>query len=99
MMSHLLPPEADTHQEILQYNVDQTLPTFKEGEDVVKWWSSVFSSGKYPGLCQAVKSAFSIFHGPLVEASFNLMGDVIDPRSTSMNISTFSAIQCLDCKV
>lgn len=35
----------------------------------------------------------TIFHGPLVESSFNLMGDIIDPRSTSMNISTFISIQ------
>ncbi|KAJ8346615.1 hypothetical protein SKAU_G00280160 [Synaphobranchus kaupii] len=92
-MSHLLPPDADTHQEILQYSVDHTLPTFKEGDDVVRLWSSVFETGKYPGLCQAVKAAMSIFHGPLVESSFNLMGDIIDPRSTSMNIATFSATQ------
>ncbi|XP_051512226.1 uncharacterized protein LOC127416743 [Myxocyprinus asiaticus] len=93
MMSHMLPPDAATHQEILQYSVDQTLPTFKEGDDVVTWWVSVFETGKYPRLCQAVKAAMSIFHGPLVESSFNLMGDIIDPRSTSMNIATFSAIQ------
>lgn len=29
----------------------------------------------------------------MVESSFNLMGDIMDPRSTSMYISTFSAIQ------
>ncbi|XP_051545988.1 uncharacterized protein LOC127436096 [Myxocyprinus asiaticus] len=81
MISHILPPDADTHQEILQYSVDQTLPTFKEGDEAVTWWVSVFETGKYPGLCQAVKAAMSIFHGPLVESSFNLMGDIIDPRS------------------
>ena len=93
LMGHLLPPDADTHQEILRYNVDQTLPSYQDGEDVVKWWASVFDTGKYPGLCQAVKAAMSIFHGPLVESSFNVMGNIIDQRSTSMNISTFSAVQ------
>lgn len=55
--------------------------------------ASVFKTGKYPGQCQAVKAALSIFHCPLVESSFNLLGDIIDPRCTSMNIDTFSSIQ------
>ena len=106
-MDHLL-PDVDTHQEILQYNVDQSLPSFQDGDDVVRWWACVDYTGKYPGLCQAVKAAMSIFHGPLVESSFNIMGNIIDQRtftfkdgtfkdgkdgSTSMNINTFSAIQ------
>lgn len=41
-MSHLLQPDAESHEEILQYSVDQTLPTFKKGDDVVRWWASVF---------------------------------------------------------
>ena len=91
-MNHLL-PDVDTHQEILQYNVDQSLPSFQDGDDVVRWWACVDDTGTYPGLCQAVKAAMSIFHGPLVESSFNIMGNIIDQRSTSMNITTFSAIQ------
>lgn len=81
MMDHLL-PDVDTHQEILQYNVDQSLPSFQDGDDVVRWWACVDDTGKYPGLCQAVKAAMSIFHGPLVESSFN----IIDKKSTSFNI-------------
>ncbi|GAA6081357.1 uncharacterized protein LOC116222886 [Tachysurus ichikawai] len=80
-------------QEILHYSVDQALPTFTDGDDIVSWWASVFETGKYPGQSQAVKAALSIFHGPLVESSFNLMGDIIDPRRTSMSITTFSSIQ------
>ncbi|KAK5871859.1 hypothetical protein PBY51_012600 [Eleginops maclovinus] len=93
MMGHLLPPDADTDQEILRFNVDQALPSFQHGEDVVKWWAVVFNTGKYPALCQAVKAALSIFHGALVESSFSVMGTIIDQRSTSMKISTLSAVQ------
>lgn len=93
LMSHLLPCDIDADQDILRYNVDQALPSFEEGGDVVQWWACVFKTGKYPALSQAVKAALSIFHGPLVESSFSGMGNIIDPKSTSMKISTFSAVQ------
>ena len=92
-MGHFLPGEGDSHQEVLQYGVDQTLPAFQEGDNSVSWWAAVFDTGRYPALSQAVKAALSVFHGPLVESSFNMMSDIIDPRSTRMSIDTFSAIQ------
>uniref|UniRef100_A0A8C5BWR0 Sulfotransferase n=1 Tax=Gadus morhua TaxID=8049 RepID=A0A8C5BWR0_GADMO len=48
---------------------------------MVTWLAKVFNSQKFPALSKVVKAALSIFHGPLVEASFNLMGDIIDPKS------------------
>ncbi|KAI9547193.1 hypothetical protein NQZ68_020014 [Dissostichus eleginoides] len=93
LMSYQLPPDADTHQEILQYSVNQTLPTFREGDDVVSWWASVFEMGKISRPVSRCKSCH--FHLPwsLGGILINLMGDIIDPRSTSMNIATCSAIQ------
>ena len=44
-------------------------------------------------LFQEWSVCLSCFHGPMVESSFNLMGDIIDIRSTRMNIATFSAMQ------
>ena len=35
----------------------------------------------------------TIFHGPRVESSFSVMGDVMDKKSGRMNVSTYSAIQ------
>ena len=35
----------------------------------------------------------TIFHGPKVEISFSVMGDVMDKKSGRMNVSTYSAIQ------
>ncbi|GAA6086813.1 uncharacterized protein LOC116222886, partial [Tachysurus ichikawai] len=35
MLSHMLPPDADTHQEILHYSADQALPTFTDGDGSV----------------------------------------------------------------
>ncbi|XP_055031854.2 uncharacterized protein [Misgurnus anguillicaudatus] len=93
MLNQFLPADVDVQQEVLQYGVDQSLPTFREGDDAVSWWAAVFEKGRYPGLSMAVKAALSVFHGPLVESSFSLMSEIIDSRSSSMNISTLSAIQ------
>ena len=35
----------------------------------------------------------TIFHGPRVESSFSVMGEVMDKKSGRMNISTYTAIQ------
>ena len=35
----------------------------------------------------------TIFHGPRVECSFSVTGDVMDTKSCRMNVSTYSAIQ------
>lgn len=94
IMKHLVPQESDITQEIIHYNIDATLPQYQEGDNMVMWWAHVMSTGKYPALSEVVKGAVSIFHGPMVESSFNLMGyDIITPKSSNMNISTFNAIQ------
>ena len=35
----------------------------------------------------------TIFHGPRVESSFSVMGEVMDKKSGRMNMSTYTAIQ------
>lgn len=93
IMKHLVPLESDITQEIIRYNVDPNLAKYEDGDDIVKWWAHVMSLGKYPALSQVIRGALSIFHGPLVESSFSLMGDVIDAKRSSMKISTFDAVQ------
>ena len=51
---------------------------------------------KYPSLSRMVKALFSCFHGPLVEGSFNLMGDVMGSQSCRMDVATYSAIQSVN---
>ncbi|RXN33440.1 hypothetical protein ROHU_015500 [Labeo rohita] len=80
IIKHLVPTESDPSMEILRYNVDPNLANYEEGDDIVKWWAHVISLGKYPALTQVIRGALSIFHGPLVESSFSLMGDVIDKK-------------------
>ena len=92
-LQHFTDPESDVHLEIVGYSVSPDLASFSEGEDMVTWLAKVFNSQKFPALSKVVKAALSIFHGPLVEASFNLMGDIIDPKSSNMAIPTFNAFQ------
>ncbi|KAF3837635.1 hypothetical protein F7725_009403 [Dissostichus mawsoni] len=94
MLRHLLPADQDIQRELVRFNVDLTIPSFKEGESIVEWWGHVFDKpDKYPSLSAMVKCCLSIFHGPRVESSFSLMNEVIDQRSGNMNVPTFNAIQ------
>ena len=38
-------------------------------------------------------AALSVFHGARVESSFNVMGDVMDKKSSQMNMETYSSFQ------
>ena len=43
---------------------------------------------KYPIMFKLVTNALSIFQGPLVESTFNVMGYVIDKHSGQLNMET-----------
>ena len=79
--------------EITKFQVDNKLSEFSAESDFVTWWTGVFKTKRYPALSKIMTAVMSIFHGPLVESSFNLMGDVVDIRSTRMNTETLSAVQ------
>ncbi|XP_034058946.1 uncharacterized protein LOC117537731 isoform X2 [Gymnodraco acuticeps] len=94
MLRHLLPADQDIQRELVRFNVDLTIPSFKEGESMVEWWGHVFDKpDKYPSLSAMVKCCLSIFHGPRVESSFSLMNEIIDQRSGNMNVPKCNAIQ------
>lgn len=79
----------ETHR----YQVDTGLKSYSEGDRIDVWWSGVIQQGKYPALSRLALVCLSCFHGPMVESSFNTMGDIINIRSTRMKVETFSAIQ------
>ena len=83
-------------KEVHTYSSGGKLPLcFKDGTKepirVDVWWQQV--SNRYPALSKMAKAILTCFHGPQVEGSFNVMGDVLDSRSSNMNISSFSSIQ------
>ncbi|KAI4810160.1 hypothetical protein KUCAC02_019006 [Chaenocephalus aceratus] len=51
MLQHLLPADQDIQRELVRFNVDLTIPIFKEGDSIVEWWGHVFDKpDKYPSL-------------------------------------------------
>ena len=86
------------NKEVRAVMVDSNLPSAtsmvndKEQDiDCLKWWKLV--KERYPFLFKMVTGILSIFHGPGVESSFNVMGDIIDKKLGRINLETYSAIQ------
>ncbi|XP_060084683.1 uncharacterized protein LOC132563943 [Ylistrum balloti] len=79
-------------RELRRYQRDEKLPEF-ENMRIDTWWADVQMKGQYPVLSKMVLSLLTCFHGPQVEGSFSMMGDIMDPKSSRMKIETYSAIQ------
>ena len=57
------------------------------------WWWQL--NEKDPVLSKLSLAALTVFHGPSVESSFSVMGDVMDKKSGWMNVCKYSAIQTM----
>ena len=57
------------------------------------WWYQL--KGRYPTIRKVSLALLSIFHGPRVESSFSVKGNISDKQSGCMNVDTYSAIQTL----
>jgi hypothetical protein len=90
--------EEDTVAYDMEVRFFHTDPRIKppEGEDwrIDEWYAkNVFKNTKYPVLSKFIQAVLSCFHGPQVEGSFNVMGDIISVKSTRVAPETYSAIQ------
>jgi hypothetical protein len=63
------------------------------------WWTKVFQimgpgtkKEKYPILSKLVKALLSIFCGPVVESSFNIMDDILESDRSSMSVENYEGI-------
>ncbi|XP_052282792.1 uncharacterized protein LOC127879778 [Dreissena polymorpha] len=84
--------ETDSYEdEVHRFQVDQHLPDPEQRLD--EWWGNVFVAGKYPALSKVALLACTVFHGPMVESSFNTMGDIIGVKSASVTVETYASIQ------
>ena len=83
--------EEPYEKEVRAVMVDSNLPSAncmlngKQQEvECLKWWKLVKEG--YPHLFKVITGILSIFHGPRVESSFNVMGDIIDKKSGRINL-------------
>ena len=58
-----------------------------------QWWIAVEATGRYSNLPKMALAVLTCFHGPLVESSFNIMGDLMGGRNFRMELPTYSALQ------
>ncbi|KAM8735510.1 uncharacterized protein AB9X84_023938 isoform 2-T2 [Acanthopagrus schlegelii] len=105
-LPNVVPPEeiGQLVEECRAYQMDADmlalLASYIEGDCRVDvdWWSHVVSlknadrDVRYPTLGKLVKAVLSIFTGPLVEGSFNLMDDILESDRCSMNVETYESL-------
>lgn len=64
----------------------------------VDWWSRIFAMKmpeggmRFPILGKLVKALLSLFTGPLVKRSFNIMDDIIEKDRVRLNIETYEGL-------
>lgn len=90
-------------EEVKAYTVDLDISLIEADEEDdnfrldMSWWSKIFgmkSKGqvKYNILSRLVKALLSIFCGPLVEASFNIMDDILRSDRSRMTTQNYEAL-------
>ena len=88
--------------DVARYNVDQQVKQFAseyKEEDPIDtfFWKKVFSlqsfnQVKYPALKKIVTSLLTIFSGPLIESTFNIMDDIVEKDRTNMTVKNYEAV-------
>ena len=74
--------------EVQRFHTDSTLPLALLDMQLDTWWALVFRTGKFPALRKMVAALLSCFHGPQVEGSFSVMGNVITTKTACLGIKT-----------
>ena len=83
--------ETDHKKEVHHFNSDPTVPQFDaKKESIDHRWASV---DRYPMLKKLVLAALTCFHGPLREGCFNIMGDVMDAKSSRLGVNSLNSLQ------
>lgn len=84
---------ADQYDLELRKFQDDDLPAFEDGDRIDKWWSEIQRCGRYPQLSRMALALLTCFHGPQVENSFSAMNNIINEKTPSLDLSTYSALQ------
>lgn len=90
-------------EEARAYTVDDVLSVMAVNEEDSHfrldkdWWVHVMSRKtcgqlKYPVLSKMVKALLSVFTGPIVESSFNIMGDILEEDRTRLTTYNYESL-------
>ena len=79
--------------DVQRFHIDGSLPIASTDTRLDSWWAQVFDTGKFPALSKMASALLSCFHGPQIEGSFSIMGNVITTQTACMGMKTLDAIQ------
>ena len=66
---------------------------FEDQKDALKFWSQDIVQQRYPNLREVAVLSLSVFHGPAVESSFNVMDDVVSIKCSQTSVSMYALYQ------
>lgn len=92
LLSHVLPEQHNVIEEVHQYVSDPELDRIDD-YDIVKFWNGTIIKRRYKWLYMIVSASLSIFHGPSVESSFNVMNNIVNSNCSRTSVETFNAYQ------
>ncbi|XP_045177599.2 uncharacterized protein LOC123537819 [Mercenaria mercenaria] len=88
--------------EVIKYTVDSDVMDFadeysKEQRIDTGYWVKVFklesfNEPRYPVLKKLVSSVLTIFSGPLIESTFNIMDDIVEKDRTKLTVKNYEAV-------
>lgn len=79
--------------EVQKYASDMRLPDFHDRCRVDVWWTAVKNAGRFPVLSKVALALLSCFHGPQIESSFNVMGDILHVKTANTSVETYESYQ------
>ena len=92
---HLVSKEDidDFNREVDKYCTKPSIPKsdVEKGSVVIDFWAR--NTAEFPLIAGIAKKLMSAFHGPQVESSFSSMGEILNPGSSRMDISTYATMQ------
>ena len=74
--------EKEEHDpQVRKYIIANNLPSYDSQKDGIdEWWLEVNSLDEYPALCKLDFVLLSCVHGPAIESSYNVMGNIMDVK-------------------
>lgn len=63
------------------------------------WWAVVISNPQFEILSPIIKATLSIFTGPRVESSFNMMNNIITTATNRLDVGNYEAIHKINHKL